>query len=111
MEDMLSAHGDAIDVVFCHNDDTAIGAMNACKTAGITDILIVGFDGNKSAVELIQKGELIQATIAQQPYVMGYEVVKAAVAAIKGEQVEEVIAAAVKVVTIENAQEYLDSLK
>ena len=111
MEDLITSYGEEIDVVFCHNDDTAIGAMNACKTAGISDILIVGFDGNKSAVELIQKGELIQATIAQQPYVMGYEVVKAAVAAIKGEQVDEVIAAAVKVVTIENAQEYLDSLK
>ena len=111
MEDLITSHGDAIDVVFCHNDDTAIGAMNACKTAGITDILIVGFDGNKSAVELIQKGELIQATIAQQPAVMGYEVVKAALAAVKGEKVEEVIAADVKVVTIENAQEYLDSLK
>ena len=111
MEDLLNAHPGEIDVVFCHNDDTAIGAMNACKTAGISDILIVGFDGNKSAVELIQKGELIKATIAQQPYVMGYEVVKAAVAAIKGESVEPVIAAAVKVVTAENAQEYLDSLK
>ena len=111
MEDLITSYGEEIDVVFCHNDDTAIGAMNACKTAGITDILIVGFDGNKSAVELIQKGELIKATIAQQPYVMGYEVVKAAVAAIKGEKVDEVIAAAVKVVTIENAQEYLDSLK
>ena len=111
MEDLITSYGDQIDVVFCHNDDTAIGAMNACKTAGISDILIVGFDGNKSAVELIQKGELIKATIAQQPYVMGYEVVTAAVAAIKGESVEPVIAAAVKVVTAENAQEYLDSLK
>jgi len=111
MEDMISAHGDKIDVVFCHNDDTAIGAMNACKSAGITDITIVGFDGNKSAVELIMAGETVKATVAQQPYAMGYEVVKAAVAAIKGEKVESVISAPVKVVTAENAQEYLDSLK
>ena len=111
MEDLISSHGDAIDVVFCHNDDTAIGAMNACKSAGITDITIVGFDGNKSAVELIMAGETVKATVAQQPYAMGYEVVKAAVAAIKGEAVESVISAPVKVVTAENAQEYLDSLK
>ena len=111
MEDMISAHGDKIDVVFCHNDDTAIGAMNACTSAGITDITIVGFDGNKSAVELIMAGETVKATVAQQPYAMGYEVVKAAVAAIKGEKVESVISAPVKVVTAENAQEYLDSLK
>ena len=110
MEDMISSFGDQIDVVFCHNDDTAIGAMNACKNAGLTDVTIVGFDGNKSAVELIQAGELVKATVAQQPYAMGYEVVKAAYAAINGETVEEVISAPVKVVTAENAQEYLDSL-
>ena len=110
MEDMLSAHGDAIDVVFCHNDDTAVGAMNACKSAGITDITIVGFDGNKSAVELIIAGETVKATVAQQPTAMGYEVVKAAYAAINGEAVEEVIAAPVKVVNADNAQEYLASL-
>ena len=110
MEDMISSFGDQIDVVFCHNDDTAVGAMNACKSAGLTDVTIVGFDGNKSAVELIQAGELVKATVAQQPYAMGYEVVKAAYAAINGETVEEVISAPVKVVTAENAQEYLDSL-
>ncbi len=110
MEDMISSFGDQIDVVFCHNDDTAVGAMNACKNAGLTDVTIVGFDGNKSAVELIMAGEPVKATVAQQPYAMGYEVVKAALAAIKGETVEEVISAPVKVVTAENAQEYLDSL-
>ena len=110
MEDLLSAHPGQIDVVFCHNDDTAIGAMNACKSAGVSDILIVGFDGNKSAVELILAGELVQATVAQQPFAMGYEVVKAAYAAIQGEKVDAVISAPVKVVTKENGQEYLDSL-
>jgi ribose transport system substrate-binding protein len=110
MEDMISSFGEDIDVVFCHNDDTAVGAMNACKSAGLTDVTIVGFDGNKSAVELIMAGEPVKATVAQQPYAMGYEVVKAALAAINGETVEEVIAAPVKVVTAENAQEYLDSL-
>ena len=110
MEDLLSAHPGQIDVVFCHNDDTAIGAMNACKSAGVSDILIVGFDGNKSAVELIMAGELVQATVAQQPYAMGYEVVKAAYAAIQGEKVDAVISAPVKVVTKENGKEYLDSL-
>lgn len=110
MEDLLSAHPGEIDVVFCHNDDTAIGAMNACKSAGVSDILIVGFDGNKSAVELIMADELIKATVAQQPYAMGYEVVKAAYAAIQGQKVDAVISAPVKVVTKENGQEYLDSL-
>ena len=110
MEDMISSFGDEIDVVFCQNDDTAVGAMNACKSAGISDITIVGFDGNKSAVELIMAGETVKATVAQQPYAMGYEVVKAALAAINGETVDEVISAPVMVVNAENAEEYLASL-
>lgn len=110
MEDLLNAYPDQINIVFCHNDDTAIGAMNACKSAGYTDVTIVGFDGNASAVDLILAGELVKATVAQQPYEMGYQVVEAAVKAVKGESVDEVINAPVQVVTAENGQAYLDNL-
>lgn len=110
MEDLLNAYPDQIKMVFCHNDDTAIGAMNACKNAGVTDMTIVGFDGNASAVDLILAGEMVKATVAQQPYAMGYQVVEAAVKAINGETVEEVINAPVEVVTAENGQAYLDNL-
>lgn len=110
MEDLLNAYPDQIDIVLCHNDDTAIGAMNACKSAGVTDITIVGFDGNASAVDLILAGELVKATVAQQPYEMGYQAVEAALKAINGESVDEVINAPVQVVTAENGQAYLDNL-
>ena len=110
MEDLLNAYPDQIDIVLCHNDDTAIGAMNACKSAGVEDMIIVGFDGNASAVDLILAGEMVKATVAQQPYEMGYQAVEAALKAINGETVEEVINAPVTVVTAENGQEYLDSL-
>ncbi len=110
MEDLLNAYPDQIDIVLCHKDDTAIGAMNACKSAGVDDMIIVGFDGNASAVDLILAGEMVKATVAQQPYEMGYQAVEAALKAINGETVEEVINAPVTVVTAENGQEYLDSL-
>lgn len=103
MEDLLNKHGDAINVVFCHNDDTALGAAKVCEEAGYTDIMIIGFDGNASALEAIASGKsLVKATVAQQPTAMGYQVVKAAYAAINGESVEPVIAADVKVMTIDN---------
>lgn len=110
MEDLLNAYPDQIDIVLCHNDDTAIGAMNACKNAGVTDMTIVGFDGNASAVDLILAGEMVKATVAQQPYEMGYQVVEAALKAINGEEVEATINAPVEVVTAENGQAYLDNL-
>lgn len=110
MEDLLNAYPGQINIVLCHNDDTAIGAMNACKSAGVSDVIIVGFDGNESAVKLIMDGELVKATVAQQPYEMGYQVVEAAVKAVKGESVDEVVNAPVQVVTAENGQAYLDNL-
>ena len=110
MEDLLNTYPDQIDIVLCHNDDTAIGAMNACKSAGVSDITIVGFDGNASAVDLILAGELVKATVAQQPYEMGYQAVEAALKAINDESVDEVINAPVQVVTAENGQAYLDNL-
>ena len=103
MEDMISSFGDQIDVVFCHNDDTAIGAMNACKNAGLTDVTIVGFDGNASALELIKAGDdYVKATVAQQPTSMGYEAVMAAYKTLQGETVDEVIPAPVKVIDASN---------
>ena len=103
MEDMISSFGDQIDVVFCHNDDTAIGAMNSCKNAGLTDVTIVGFDGNASALELIKAGDdYVKATVAQQPTSMGYEAVMAAYKTLQGETVDEVIPAPVKVIDASN---------
>ena len=103
MEDMISSLGDQIDVVFCHNDDTAVGAMNACKNAGLTDVTIVGFDGNASALDLIKAGDdYVKATVAQQPTSMGYEAVMAAYKTLQGETVDEVIPAPVKVIDASN---------
>ena len=105
MEDLLSKDGEAINVVFCHNDDTALGAAKVCEEAGFNNILIVGFDGNASAIEAIKSGtSLVKATVAQQPTEMGYQVVKAAVAAINGETVPEVVAADVKIINADNVQ-------
>ena len=107
MESLLQAHPGEINVVFCHNDDTAIGAMNACKSAGAQGIIIVGFDGNASALKLINDGDpWVKATVAQQPYEMGYQVVQNAVKAIKGESVPEVVNAPVVVVNAENIKDH-----
>ena len=70
----------------------------------MSDVIIVGFDGNASAVDLILAGDLIKATVAQQPYEMGYQAVEAAVEVLNGGTVESVINAPVEVVTAENGQ-------
>lgn len=60
MESFLKTYDD-IDAVFCHNDDMALGAIEAIKEAGLKpgeDIKIVGVDGVKGAFEAILAGEM-----------------------------------------------------
>jgi simple sugar transport system substrate-binding protein len=59
MESFLKK-GEKIDVLYAHNDDMALGALQAIKEAGLKpgkDIIIVGIDGVKAAFEAIAAGE------------------------------------------------------
>lgn len=62
MTDLLTAHGrKGIDAVFAHNDDMAMGAIQAMKAAGVKpgkDITIVSIDGVRAAFEAMVAGEL-----------------------------------------------------
>ncbi len=73
------------------NEGAAIGVVNAVKEAGKTGKLtIVGFDSGKAQMDAIREG-LMAGAVTQNPVGIGYETVKAAVAAIKGEKVEKLI--------------------
>ena len=69
--------------IFGANEGSTNGAGNAVKAAG-ADVVCVGFDKSDAILGLIEDGYVL-ATMAQNPDVMGYEGVKAAVAALKGE--------------------------
>ena len=69
--------------IFGCNEGSTNGAGNAVKAAA-ADVVCVGFDKSDAIMGLIEDG-FILATMAQNPDVMGYEGVKAAVAALKGE--------------------------
>jgi erythritol transport system substrate-binding protein len=62
-ETMLQAHG-AIAGIIAGNDTMALGAAAAVKSAGLRNIVIVGFDGSPDAVAAIRSGEL-RATALQ----------------------------------------------
>jgi len=69
MENILQAQP-KIDVVYCFNDEMAMGVLAAVKAARRTDILITGMDANKDAVEATKRGELAM-TIALPPKDIG----------------------------------------
>ena len=70
--------------IFGCNEGSTTGTGNAIKASGSSDIVGVGFDKSDAIQGLITDGHLL-CTMAQNPDVMGYEGVKAAVAAIGGE--------------------------
>ena len=69
--------------IFGCNEGSTNGAGNAVKAAA-ANVIVVGFDKSDAILGLIEDG-FILATMAQNPDVMGYEGVKAAVAALNGE--------------------------
>uniref|UniRef100_UPI003F4986A6 ABC transporter substrate-binding protein n=1 Tax=Paenarthrobacter nicotinovorans TaxID=29320 RepID=UPI003F4986A6 len=73
------------------NEGSAIGVVKAVEELGIEGKLtIVGFDSGKAQIEAIRSG-LMAGAVTQNPVGIGYETVKAAVAATKGESLPAVI--------------------
>ncbi len=68
MEEMLLMVPD-VDAVFCINDDSALGALKACESAG-KKIVIVGYDATPEAREAISDGRLY-GDVIQYPKRMG----------------------------------------
>lgn len=94
MENMLQSNSD-IKGVFAHNDEMALGAVEAI---GNKDIVVVGFDSTDDALAAIKKGKMA-ATVAQKPDLMGATAVETAIKIINGEAVEKSIPVEVELVT------------
>jgi len=61
MEAFLKAEREKIDAVYAHNDDMALGAIQAIEEAGLkpgTDAVIVSIDGVRAAFEAMVEGKL-----------------------------------------------------
>jgi simple sugar transport system substrate-binding protein len=88
MESFLSAEDPAnICAVFAHNDDMAIGAIEAIKEAGLVpaqDILIVSVDAIPDIFDSLDAGET-NATVELSPF-MGAPAFDAVVATLAGEE-------------------------
>jgi ribose transport system substrate-binding protein len=113
-QDTLAANPN-LAAIYATNDPEAVGAAQALKAAGkngVKDVLLVGFNGDAPALELIKAGEMA-ATIRQDPYGQGRACVEAALALLEGKAVKysdpetRSIYFPVEVVTAENVDQYL----
>ncbi|QSI78540.1 MULTISPECIES: ABC transporter substrate-binding protein [Niveibacterium] len=87
MEAFLKAEGKKINVLYAHNDDMAIGAIQAIEEAGLKpgkDIIIISIDAVKGAFEAMIAGKL-NVTVECNPQ-LGPQLMEAAKAVVAGKQ-------------------------
>lgn len=96
MENILQAQSE-IDAVFAHNDEMALGAIEAIESAG-RDIMVVGFDATDDALAAIDEGRMA-ATVQQLPKEIGAKGIQSAQAYFDGETLDEFVPVELQLVT------------
>ena len=99
---LLTAHP-RLSGIFAANEPNGIGAANVLRQKGLAGkVKLVAYDSSPDEIKAIQEG-VIDATIVQAPYQMGYKGVQTVLKAIHKEPVtEKFIDSGMRVVTKEN---------
>lgn len=100
--------GEPFDAVFANNDESAIGAIQALKAAGISmdDVVVGGVDATQDALLAMQAGEL-DVTVFQNAAAQGQGSLDAALALARGGDLPNVVWIPFELVTPANIDEYL----
>ncbi len=107
MEDILVTYPD-VDLLVAENDAMGIGALKTIQESERSgNIMIVGFDGQKEAFELIKEGKF-NATALNSPKELARLVIESVVKYLNGEQLEKIIHTPPVLITKENVDEYYD---
>jgi galactofuranose transport system substrate-binding protein len=111
MEAFLKADRD-FQVLYAHNDDMAIGAIQAIEEAGLEpgkDIYIVSIDAVKGAFDAMIAGKL-NATIECNP-LLGPQLMTSVAEVVAGRPIPKRIVVEEQVFTMETAKQYVQSRK
>jgi ribose transport system substrate-binding protein len=105
MENIITGHPN-LKAVFASNDNMALGAVQALKSANmLSKVVVVGFDANPNAATSVLAGEM-RATVAQNPKNMGALGVENALNVKHGKKIAPVIDTGTVLVTKSNAAQY-----
>nr|WP_321508357.1 substrate-binding domain-containing protein [uncultured Celeribacter sp.] len=105
MQDLIQAHPD-VDVVYAHNDDMALGAMQVLSENGKDDVLVAGVDGLSEALEAMANQEGYVATALNDPKYLGDVTIQVAREVIAGGDVPAFVDAGSMAVTEENVGDF-----
>jgi D-allose transport system substrate-binding protein len=84
--DVLTRFPD-LGAIYCASDEMAVAAAEAARAVGKPNIITVGIDAMPDALRAIKAGHM-SASVAQLPYLMGYESVKMAKDILGGKKFE-----------------------
>lgn len=111
MEAIMQTHPEGIAIICANHDDMAMAAARAAQGHdAYKNTIFLGFNGDRAACEAILAGQMTMS-VAQMAYEMGYKAVETMVQVLDGETVDEFVDSGSDVVTPDNAQERLDTLK
>lgn len=105
-ENIILANKDIVAVFGC-NAESALGAYSATQSLNRSDILVVAVDTDSEVMAAIAAGSNLKATIAQNPYEMGYQAGATAIKHLRGEPVSD-LAIGSELVTKDNVQKIID---
>lgn len=108
MENIIQSTGGDFNVVYCHNDEMALGAVLALKAAGMnpgTDVKVIAIDGQAEAVEAIIAGEMNAIATCSPRF--GKAAFDALEKYLDGGAFEQYIINPETMITIDNAEEQL----
>jgi len=99
--------GTPFDAVIANNDESAIGAIQALKAAGVdmASVVVGGVDATQDALVAMQAGEL-DVTVFQNAAGQGAGALDAAIKLSKGEAVEQKVYIPFELVTVANVADY-----
>ncbi len=112
MENYIQEYGDKIQAVICHNDEEALGAIQALEAAGMKDkVIVTGIDAIKDACQAIKDGRM-EYTVFQDASLEGSLAINYAIDILNGKTIsQKETYIEMKGVTKDNVDEYLANFK
>ncbi|MDD1782781.1 ABC transporter substrate-binding protein [Enterovibrio sp. ZSDZ35] len=109
METLLQSHPD-VNIVYAHNDEMAIGAIQALELAGRKpgqDVMVVSIDGTRDALQAIIDGKM-GVTVESSPF-FGPLACETMTRYANGEEIEPWVQVKDRIFTKANAAQFVDS--
>ncbi|OYR07428.1 substrate-binding domain-containing protein [Brucella thiophenivorans] len=105
MQDLLQANPD-VKVVYAHNDDMALGALQVLQESGRDDVSVAGVDGLSEALKAMSSGDHYIATTLNDPQYLGDVTIQVAIQAAAKKDVPKFVDAGTEVVTKDNVSKF-----